>query len=439
MKAFIPKLLMCAAVAVASPCNEVFAQETLTRDQALKLALEYNYDIQVAEKTVATAKNNSSIYNTGFLPTATLNGAGTVSYNAGENRTVQGDFEFDPAEAFNYNASLGANYVIFNGFGRTYNYRQLQEQHRLTELQAKQVIENTVVQLSMVYFDVARLTETAKILADALEVSKKRAQRASYGLDVGQATRLEVLNAMVDVNNDSINLINALQQLEMAKRDLNLIMGRDVELVFEVDTTVTFAMPMGDAELLAKALERNVQIAQTQSQLRNSEFAIKAGRAGWFPALSANAAYAYSGSENPNGAFLTGNESYGPQAGLSLSWNLFDGGRTRTQVQNAKIARETQLLRQEQTQQMVRRDVMNAYSTYTNALFLVKAQQDNLKTARLNFERSSDMLKQGQITSIEFRQAQLNLLNAQNSVGQAKYSAKNAELRLKQLAGILLD
>lgn len=415
------------------------AQEVLTRDEAMKLALQHNYDIQVAQKNVESAKNNKSIYNTGFLPTASASGGAQITYNAGENETVQGTHSFDAANAFNYNASVGVNYVIFNGLGRMYNYKQLKEQHNLTELQAKQIIENTMLQLSSSYFQIAQLSETVEILQNALEISKTRLKRAEYGYEYGQGTQLNILNAEVDVNNDSINLLNTQQQLANAKRNLNLIMGRKLETDFSVDTNVVFQLALNTEEITAKALERNIQIEQTKSQLRNSEYAIKASRAGWFPSLSANAAYAFQGQDNPNGAFLTGSESYGPQAGLSLSWNIFDGGTTKTRTQSAKIALETQKIQQEQTTYSVQRDVLNAYATYENALFVLKAQEANLETAKRNFDRSNEMYKQGQITSIEFRQAQLNQLNSQSSYSQAKYNAKNAELQVKQLAGVLLN
>jgi outer membrane protein TolC len=418
---------------------QAFAQEVLTRDDAMKLALQHNYDVLVAEKNVETAANNASIYNSGYLPTANASGGGQITYNQGENRTVQGDFTFDPAEAYSYNASVGLNYTIFNGLGRMYNYKQLKEQHNLTELQAKQIIENTILQLSSSYFEIAQLTINTKILKDALSVSRQRMKRAQYNFEFGSGTQLDVLNAEVDVNNDSINLLNSTQQLENAKRNLNLIMGQQLENMFEVDTTVDFNLAIGKDELVKRALERNVLIQQTQSQLKNSEFAVKASRSGWFPSLSANAAFAYQGTENPNGAFLTGNESFGPQAGISLSWNIFDGGTTKTQMTNAKIALETQRIQQEQTALSVQRDVLNAYANFENALFTLKAQQANLKTTKRNFERSNEMFKQGQITSIEFRQAQLNMLNAQSSYSQAKFNAKNAELQLKQLSGILLE
>lgn len=415
------------------------AQDVLSREDAMALALKNNYDIKVASKSIETAKSNASIYNTGFLPTASASGGANITYNEGENRTVQGDFQFDPAEAYSYNAQVGINYVLFNGLGRLYNYKQLKEQHNLTELQARQIIENTAIQLSNSYFQIAQLTENASILKSALSVSKQRLKRAEYSREYGQGTQLDILNAQVDVNNDSINLLNTLQQLANAKRSLNLIMGRNLDTDFMVDTNVVFQLTTPQEELVAKALDRNIQIQQTKSQLKNSEFAVKASRSGWFPSLSANAAYAFQGNENPNGAFLTGSESFGPQAGLSLSWNIFDGGTTKTRTTNAKIALETQKIQQEQTALTIQRDVLNAYSSYQNALFVLQAQQANLATANRNFERSNEMFKQGQITSVEFRTAQLNELNAQSSYSQAKYNAKNAELQLKQLAGILLE
>jgi outer membrane protein TolC len=433
---FALSLLICA---ISGSVITTQAQELLTRDEAMKLALQHNYDIQVAQKNIESAQNNASIYNSGYLPSANASGAAQITYNAGENNTIQGDQTFVASEAYNYNASVGLNYVIFNGLGRMYNYKQLKEQHNLTELQAKQIIENTLLQLSDSYFNIAQLSENIAILQSALEISKTRLKRAQYGYEYGQGTQLNILNAEVDVNNDSINLLNTRQQLENAKRNLNLIMGRALETDFQVDTNVIFNMVLGAEELTAKALERNVQIEQTKSQLKNSEYAIRAGRAGWFPSLSANAAYAYQGQDNPNGAFLLGNQSYGPQAGLSLSWNIFDGGTTKTRIQSAKIALETQKIQQERTVFSVQRDVLNAHASYENALFVLQAQQANLATAQRNFGRSNEMYKQGQITSIEFRQAQLNQLNAQSSYSQAKYSAKNAELQLKQLAGILLE
>ena len=58
-----------------------------------------------------------------------------------------------------------------------------------------------------------------------------------------------------------------------------------------------------------------------------------------------------------------------------------------------------------------------------------------METNNVNFSRTEEQFKLGQITSIEFRLAQVNLLNAKSNLNQAKYDAKNAELFLLQLTG----
>ena len=61
-----------------------------------------------------------------------------------------------------------------------------------------------------------------------------------------------------------------------------------------------------------------------------------------------------------------------------------------------------------------------------------------METNRQNFERTKEQQKIGQISSIEYRQAQLNLLNAETNLNTAKFAAKVIEMELLQLSGQLL-
>ena len=97
------------------------------------------------------------------------------------------------------------------------------------------------------------------------------------------------------------------------------------------------------------------------------------------------------------------------------------------------------MVQQEQMQKQVERDVINAYTTYKNSLFVLEAEKENLNTNKRNFNRSAEQYQLGQLTSIEFRQAQLNLLRAETSHNQAKYQAKIYELSLFKLTGDLMN
>ena len=138
-------------------------------------------------------------------------------------------------------------------------------------------------------------------------------------------------------------------------------------------------------------------------------------------------------------AFVLQNVNTGLNAGVNLTWNLFDGGSTLTRVKNSEILLENQKLQKEQLIIDVERNFNNAWDDYQNRLIIYRVQQNNIKTAQNNFERTQEKFKIGQVTSIESRQAQLNLLNAELSRNQAKYDAKLAEITVLQLSGELLN
>ena len=120
----------------------------------------------------------------------------------------------------------------------------MQEQYNISEIRVRQVIENTLLDLLISYYDVARLTENKNNLQQSLDISKSQLLREQYGYQYGQKTQLDVLNSEVNVNQDSINLLNIQRELANAKRDLNVILGREVNIDFAVDTTVTYAIDL---------------------------------------------------------------------------------------------------------------------------------------------------------------------------------------------------
>ncbi len=425
-----------------------FSQEVLTKKQALEITLENNFGIKIANNNLEVAKNNAGIYNSGYLPTANLKSG--IDYRNNNQKIIFTDPQTgNDAERVgtgavtkSYSTTLGINYTIFDGLGRKYNYQQLKETYNLTELQAKETIENTYLQLFTVYFQIARLSENTLNLKEALTISKRRFKRAKYQYEYGQSTKLEVLNAEVDINNDSILIINATQQLSNAKRGLNVILGIDRDVNYEVETAVDFNNLMNFEALQKKTILNNTALKQNKKNIAISEFNIKINKANYVPSLNFSSSYGFNRTENENlvnpfGARLI--NSGGLNAGLNLSWNIFDGGATKTRVANAKIALETQQILLEQQKVTIRNSVKNTWENYKNQLFVLKSQEKNIQTTQNNFDRTQEKYKLGQVTSIEFRQAQVNLINSKTAANNAKFDAKLIELLLLQLSGDILN
>jgi outer membrane protein TolC len=420
----------------------IFSQEILTKKEALKITLENNFGVKIANNNLEIAKNNSSIYNSGFLPTASVT-SGANYRRDNQNVTFQdptrAPVQVDGAETKSYNAGLNLNYTIFDGLGRKYNYQQLKETYNLSELQARETIENTYLQLFTVYFQIARFSKNTENLNEALQISKRRLKRAKYQYQYGQSTKLEFLNAQVDVNNDSIAFISAKQQLSNVKRGLNVILGVEKETNYIVETNVNYNQLLNYKDLKTKTFANNSLLKQNEQNLAISEFNIKINKSNYLPSLGVNASYDWSSRFNPPTQFASEITSNGLSLGLNLTWNLFDGGITKTRVANAKINLENQQILLEQQKVIIANNLKNTWNNYNNQLFILKAQETNVLTTQNNFDRTHERFKLGQITSVEFRQAQINLINAKTALNNAKFDAKLIELQLLQLSGDILN
>lgn len=421
--------------------NPIHGQEAkLSKEEAVKLTLENNFGIVIANNNIRVAENNKSVLNSGFLPSLSANGGASydnndqeATFQDGTQRTVDG------AETTRYNASLNLNYTLFDGLGRWYDYKRLKEEYNLSELQARETIETTMLQLFTVYFEVARVSENIVVLQETFENTENRLTRAEYSFEYGQNNKLAILNAQVDLVNDSINLMNERQTLKNTQRDLNVLLNRELSTDFVVDTTVVFTNQIALEEFLIDGEANNIRMLQAEKNIMINDYNLKAGKSVFLPTIGLTGSYGWNEGNFPATNFLASSTSTGFSAGVNLSWNLFNGGNGITQIKNAKILLDSQETLEEQIKQEIRRDIANAKGNYENRLQVYQLQEQNVATATNNYERSNERYKLGQITSVEVRQAQINLLNAKTSKSLAKYNAKLAELQLLQLTGQLLN
>ena len=149
-------VLLIAAIGL--PVSIAAQESVLTKQEAISITLENNLGIRVSENLRAIDQNNAGILNSGYLPTVTAVGGGTFDRQTTEGELANGDIRTaDGAETRRYNASVNLNYVLFDGLGRYYDYKRFKERSEQSELEVRQTIETTLLQLFSVYYEVARL------------------------------------------------------------------------------------------------------------------------------------------------------------------------------------------------------------------------------------------------------------------------------------------
>ena len=417
------------------------AQDDLSISLAIKETLEKNLDIKISENYEEIAKNNSSILNNNYLPNIQFGSEINTNIQSIEIETPNGiSGTLDNTQTDNASAVISLNYNLIDASGRKLNFEKSKELYNKSKLEAKEIIENTILQLSIVFFEVGRLTEEEKILKGALEISKERYQKKLLEYEYGQTNNLEVLNAEVDVNTDSINLLRLSNKLDSAKRDLNLIMNVDIDNNINIETKISFLNLDQLSALFSNEIINNTKYLIAEKDIVISNLDKKAVKFSYLPTLGLSGSYGWNESINDNPyAFYNKSISDGFSAGINIRWDLFRGGKKIIANKNASISQENYLLQKEKTILELKKELMNAYQTHLNNLFILDAQKQNLKTNKNNFERNLERYNVGQVSSIEFRRAQMNLLNAELSKNSAKFQAKISEAYFLKISGEIIS
>ncbi|MBO6517972.1 MAG: TolC family protein [Bacteroidia bacterium] len=419
-------------------CGSAFAQQKMTVEDAVSIALENNFDIRLVENAEEIAKNNTSIYNSGFLPSVTANGNANYSNTNTTFTTQQGvENNINGAEIQSYGSSIGINYLLFNGGARKLQYGKLKRQYELASVQKRLQIENTLIEVYTAYFNIARSQEQRLTLLEAVEISSDRLLRVTAQQKYGQKTSLDVLNAQVDANADSMNLIQVESNLLAAKQGLNLLLGRAIATSFTVDPEVQFLPGLKIEELRSQMVTNNAQLQQAFANKELSSYDLSISKAAWIPTVSAAASYGINYSDNGRVGFFQNQQSAGLNSSVTLSWDIFNGGRTLVQTQNSKLSLEQQSITEEKIKLSLENQLSAFWLDYQTQKAVIATEEGNMEVSQENFSKSKELFQLGQITSLDFRQSQLNLMQTKLNLTNAMFDAKIAELQLIRFAGLL--
>jgi len=434
-------ILTCLTVGLASARPVQDSLQVLELEEAIDIALERNFDIQLARNQVAIAENNNAIGNAGLLPRVDLNAG--YEYSSNSTKTVFANPEMPAIEADGAvtqvsNANAIMSYNLFSGGQRINTLRQLETEQYISELGLRASMELTILNVMDQYLNAVARLEEYNLRQESVDISQDRFLRASEGYNFGTFSKVELLNAEVDLRNDSTSLIDARLRYQNALRTLNNVMGIDPDSLFQVAADIRYENNLDLGVLIDEALLRNSNYLISRADLTATELDIKIAKANYFPVLDLDGGYSYNNSEF-DANFINSSRNNGWNAGLTLSYNIFNGGNTRRAERNARIRNENSQIRLEQTENQLKTDLLTTFNNYQTNKELLSLNIRNLELAEANYDRSQEAFTTGEITGLQLREAQLNLLSARFSVIQLRIQTKVSEVNLYYLSGTLVE
>ena len=206
--------------------GKVQAQDTLSIGEVVQKVLKNNHGLDLAKNNTLKSKNKTTAGNAGMLPKVDLSGGGNVSQTTAD-LTFAGDIPpivGADGESLSYNGGLNVSYNLFDGLGSIYTLKSLKTGADLMSMQERLSIESTIYQVYTVYYQAVNMQEQLAIAENSLSLSRERYDRMKLKFDYGNVNSIDLLNAEVDLNNDSTGYLNAKYALRSLKRNLNLLM-----------------------------------------------------------------------------------------------------------------------------------------------------------------------------------------------------------------------
>jgi outer membrane protein len=434
MRSFKISLLlwMCAGVSYQS-----VAQQTaplMTIKDAVEIALKNNYNIKLTKNNSAIAANNVTPGAAGMLPQVNLNASVANSIqNTKQIRTDGSVNQTNGAANGNYGLGIGLNWTVFNGFLMYANYDQLKKLSELSELAQRDTIESTVASVINTYYNLVNQNQLIIAQKGAIDISRTQMRYANDKFDVGRASRLNVLNAQVNLNTDTAILLAGLQQFRSLKIRMNQLLVQPMQTDFSVVDTIIIDDKLVLGDIINQAQSQSPAILISQINRELADISLRQVRAGRYPTVGISTGYNFSYIRTPSNLVTHQQDLNGLNYGLTASFNIFDGFNQSRKEKNARIQIDKSTINLAQTKQNIEAQINNLYVIYLSGLDLVKLNQSNVAVAKRNMDISLEKYKLGSITPLEIREAQKNYLDAQSRYYAAQYQAKTAEITLKEI------
>ena len=418
-----------------------YSQNKILLEQALGLALEKNYDVQLSRNTVSSTATDKKYVVGAFVPT--INATATDLWNNNSQKQISSEhiLKEGPNEANNLNASVQLSWTLFDGTKMFATRKRINELNYVSDLNLKDQMVNTISTVIINYYNIVRQKQQLEAIREQMSVSEERVKLAEKKLQVGTGAKPELLQAQVDLNAQRTQIFQQETIIIQLKDQLNGLLGMQLPEAFDVSDSIEINLNLPREDFFTNIENKNFGLQASRNSIDVAGLSLRERRAERYPTLNFVSAYNYIRNENAV-SFNSGNPLFSRTKGLNYGFTLavpiVNGFNNRRLVSQAKLTVDRQTLLYEQRKMQVDVGVRNAFINYENAKKILVLQEENIVLAKENVFIALEGFKRGFTTFIELRTAQQSLADAYNQLIAARYNTKLAETELLRLNGGLL-
>ncbi len=392
--------------------------EKLTLDQSLRFALENNYSIRQARERLREQEGLIVEVRADALPNVTASG----SYTRDDKDFVA------PGSSRGYQDWTVGIYVrqlIYSGGGVRSALDAAKTTREAASLEIQAVVDSVLLEVRTRFADVLLARERIEVQEQSVNLLREQLQTVKNRFEAGSVSQFEVLTAEVALANAQPALINARNSFRIAIDELRQVLGyrggfgADLQKVPEFDGELGYQPANYELEsALAAAKSKRPELLRLEQIEKARESGVTVARSGYLPQLYVTGGY--------EGRKLSSSSSFsdtqdGWTAGVTGSWAIFDGARTRGRVAQARAQLNQARLSVSEQTLAIEVEVRRALSSLQEAAELAEAAAKVVDQATEALRLADVRYRNGAATQLDVLQARVALTEAQLNRLEANY------------------
>ncbi|MBQ7444184.1 MAG: TolC family protein [Bacteroidaceae bacterium] len=426
----IKNLATLAALALST--MGLHAQQTWTLQQCLDYAAEHNIQVQKSRITEQEAEQTLLQSKAALFPSLSASVSQGLSYRPFQEATtiVQNGMATTSNKKVTENGSYGVNasWTIWDGGVNRKNIEAARLAGDIAATQTAQSLNTIQEQIAQLYVQILYTTESCNVNSQLAATAQQQLDRARERYAVGDLARADVAQLESQLAQAKYDVVNAQTQVAGYKRQLKELLQIDISQEFDVageelSDERAMALVPDKQEVYNAALQQRPEIRAAELQTQSADLQLNIAKRGYLPTIGMSAGIGdshYTASEESFGEQMKRNLN--GSVGLNISVPIFDNRRTRTAIEKAKLQRTNAQLDLINQQTTLGSNIENIWLQATTAQQRFVAAKVAVESQETNYELINEQFKAGLKNIVDLLQARDNLLQAQQSRLQSKYT-----------------
>ncbi|WP_295793916.1 TolC family protein [Mucilaginibacter sp.] len=408
----------------------------LTLHDAIEATLTNNKSIQMAKMDENIAMANFRLTDAIFLPQVDLsytamstnNPLNAFGFKLQQRSITQNDFNpallNHPSATPDYMAQMEVKQPLLN-IDMLYIRKGAEKQTEVCRYKTQRTQEYVTFETTKAFLQLQLAYQAEKVLAEAGQTAKSVYTFTDNHFKQGLIQKSDLLNAQVHVTAVESNLAKARSSILNASDYLSLLMGQPTGKIYSIaDEPQTNLRAIDSTQ---KALATRSDFMAMQKAIEASGLMIKSSQMSYLPKLNAFGNYQY------NDSRLTGFGANAYLVGVQLSWNVFNGNKTKHVIAAQKLERDKLTVQLAQQKDQSQLELDKAYRDLSDARFEMAQDQAAIEQAAEAVRILQNRYQQGLVNTTDVLTADTQLSQLKFSLSQAQFTANMTSAYIKLL------